>query len=323
MSLAFLSLAASPPQEDVVRKIVPDAEKIKRVPRRISPAAREKIEKALGEKLDPADLAPVVWEAYATVPSVSSMDKTLVRVVVATAKGPRGPVRVGVAAATLENTVHAVKILDNADVKALESRDFLGQFAGFEYTPNLYSGPAVLSTALRKASDGKDEAAKELDAVIRMSVLMRAVGPAYERLLDHLEKKDRGAADEVAELDHVFEESIRLLPAAKFLRPTQVEKFKGFAQEGRADLAELRGLLDGGRFEDAYRKAGRLEADRCSRCHGAYRRTFREARLEREVGNGHFSTKVDVAVPEKAHEASYQAVAAGVKKALLIAAEAR
>ena len=70
-------------------------------------------------------------------------------------------------------------------------------------------------------------------------------------------------------------------------------------------------------------RAGRLEADRCSRCHGAYRRTFREARLDRGIGNGHFSTKVDVAVPEKAVEASYQAVATGVKKALLLAAEAR
>lgn len=322
-TIALLSALAAAPQDDAVRKIVPDAEKIKRVSRRISPQAREKIEKALGEKLDASDLAPVVWEAYATVPSVSSMDKTLVRIVTTTVKGPRGAVRVGVATATLENTVHAVKILDNADVKALESHVFLGQFSGFEYSPNLFNGPDVLSAALRTAAEGADEAAKELDAVVRMSVLMRAVGPVYERLLDRLETKDRGSVEDIAELDRVFEESVKLLPAAKFLRPTQVDKFKAFAQDGRADLAEMKKLLAAYKFDDAVRKAGRLEADRCSRCHGAYRRTFREARLARSVGNGYFSTRLDVAVPDKAQEASFQAVASAVKKAILIASEAR
>jgi hypothetical protein len=315
LALALILLA---PQEDVVKKVVPDAEKVKKTARKLAPAAKDKIEKALGEKLDAADLAATVWECYATVPQVSSMDKTLVRVLAVSVKGPKGPIRVGVSVASLESTVHAVKVLENADDKAVESKHFLSQFNGFEYSANLYNGPDVLKGAFAKA--GGD---KELDVAIRMSALMRAMGPVYDRLSEKIEKKDKSAAEEVAELEKLFDESLRLLANAAFLKASQVEKFKAFAASGKQQLADIRALAGGGRFDDAYRKAGELDAQSCSRCHGAYRRTFREARLERQVGNGYFSTQLDIAAPEKASEASYQAVGKAVRKAVLIAAEAK
>src|SRR5579862_6092025 len=111
--LAVLLFLAGVPQDDVVKKIVSDAEKVKKLPKKISKDSRDKIEKALGEKLADPDLAPPLWECMSTVPAVSSMTKTKVLVTVVTVKGPKGPIKIGVAAATVESTLHVVRILEN------------------------------------------------------------------------------------------------------------------------------------------------------------------------------------------------------------------
>ena len=315
MRFAALIVLLLLPQEDLVKKVAPDAEKIKRSTRKVPPAGREKIEKALGEKLADADLAAPLWECSATVPKLTSGEKTPCRVVFVTAKAPKGPVKLGVAVAWLENTVHAVRVLENADDKALESPEFLRGFEGAEYTTALSSPPDVLSAALKKAGEGKDDASKELAALIRMSLLMRAMDGPYHRLLG--ETKDPAA--DVAELSRLNEESLALLPALKFLQAPQLQKFRDFAQGMKADLAEAKAA----KREDVARRVGKMEADRCSRCHGAYKQRFRDARLERGAGNGWFSTKVDLAAPNPALAPSYDAVGAAVRKALLLASEAR
>src|SRR5262252_7606338 len=147
-----LLLAGGAAQDDLVRKIVSDADKIKKLNRKLTKESRDKIEKALGEKLLDTDLAPPLWECMSTVPAVSSMTKTKCLVTVVTVKGAKGPIRIGVAAATVESTLHTVKILDNGDDRALESKLFIGQFEGFEYTPNIWNTPDTLSSAIKKAS---------------------------------------------------------------------------------------------------------------------------------------------------------------------------
>ena len=92
----LLLLAGGVAQDDVVKKIVPDADKIKKLTRKISKESRDKIEKALGEKLQDADLAPLLWECNSTVPAVSSMAKTHCLVTVVTVKGPKGLIKIGV-----------------------------------------------------------------------------------------------------------------------------------------------------------------------------------------------------------------------------------
>lgn len=325
LALAVLLVILGPAraaQDDVVKKIVPDAEKIKRLAKKIPPAGRDKIEKALGEKLADADLAPALWECYSTVPRVSSMEKTRCLVTTVTVKAPRGLVRVGVAVATLEKTVHVVKILENQDDKALEARFFLAQFDGLEYSDSLYSPGSALADGLKKAQ-GADEAAKEHDAVIRMNLGMRAMGPSWERMMDRIDKRDKAAADEVAIMDRALDEALKLLPNAKFFKATKQDKFKGFATGGRSDLAELKKLLDAGKFDDAYRRAGQVDADRCAKCHASYRNEFRTEREKRGLGNGFFSTKLEVAVPDPKLEPSFQAVATAVRKAILLATEAK
>jgi hypothetical protein len=214
-------------------------------------------------------------------------------------------------------------VLENADDKGVESKLFLSQFEGFEYTEHLYNAPSALADVMKKASEAKDDGAKEADMLLRMNTQMRAVGPVWERMREKLEKKDKTAGEDAAAMGKLFEDANRLIAAARFLKPTQHDKFKGFSGGAVTDLADLRRLVDGGKFDDAYRKTGEIESARCARCHGAYRLAFKEARFTHQLGNGYFSTKLEVAMPDPRLEASYQAVATGIRKALLLLTEAK
>ncbi len=322
MRFALLALAvlAGRSQDDVVKKIVPDAEKVKKLAKKLPAGAREKIEKALGEKLADAELATPLWECYSTVPAVSSMDKTRCVVCVVTVKGPKGLVKVGVAAATLEKALRSVRILENADDKGIESKHFLMQFEDFEYTDNLYNAPSVLADQLRKAQ-GADDASREMDCLVRMNTIMLSIGPAWERMMEKIDKKDKSAADEVALMDKAFDDSLKLIPAAKFLRATSHDRFKQYATGAKTDFADMKNLIGAGKFDDAYRKSGEVDSQRCAKCHGSYRQQFRTARFDRSLGNGYFSTRLDVGVHDPKLDAACQAVATGIKKAILLAAE--
>jgi hypothetical protein len=309
-------------QDDVVKKTVSDADKIKRLSKRLSRESREKIEKALGEKLENADLSPPLWECQSTVPAVSSMAKTRCLVTAVTVKGPKGTIKVGVAVATVENTVHVVRLLENGDDKGLESKSFLGQFEGFEYSTALWSPPAVLADAIKKSA-GKDDAARELDTLLKVNGTMRALGPMWDRLLAGIEKKDKAAGDEIAAMDKLFEESVRAATGSKFLSAGRQEKFKAAGDGTRTDLAALKALIAAAKFDEAFKKSGEIDAARCGRCHGPQRGAFRDGRTAHGIGNGHFSTKLEVAMPDPKLEASYQAVATAVRKAILLATEAK
>ncbi|MFN3484498.1 MAG: hypothetical protein ACK44W_03325 [Planctomycetota bacterium] len=315
-------LASGTLQEDVVKKVAPDAERVRKVARKLAPGAREKIEKALGERLAEADLVAPLFECYATVPSVSSMEKTRLVVAVVSGRGPKGPFRLAVAVAPGEDTVHAVRVLENADEKVLESKAVLAQFQGFEYTANLYSPPQNLAAALGKAA-GKDEAAREVDALVRMSLGMRAVGPVWDRLLEKIDRKEAAAGEDLVFLGRAFDESAKLVAEARFLKVPQQERFRQYAAGARADLEELGQFLKEGKFDEAYRKSGEIDSQRCARCHGAYRGRFREARSERGLGNGYFSTRLEVAVSDARHEASVEALARTVRKAVLLIEETK
>lgn len=323
LAIAVLLLLPGGLQDDAVKKVVSDADKVKKLSRRISKESRDKIEKALGEKLQDADLAPPLWECMSTIPAVSSMGKTKCLVTVVTVKGARGPIRIGVAAATVEATLHMVKILENGDDKALESKLFLSQFEGFEYTPNIWNAPDVLTGAIKKAAAGGDDTAKELDTLLKVNGHMRAVGPMWERMLVAIEKRDKAAADDIVAMDKAFDESIKAVSASKFMTATRQDKFKTSASGAKSDLADLKGLLAAMKWDDAFKKTGEMDSQRCAKCHGAYRRSFRDGRLNQNLGNGYFSTKLEVAIPDPKLEASYQAVATGIRKAILLATEAK
>lgn len=318
----LLLLAGAAPQDDIVKKIVSDADKIKKLNRKVSKESRDKIEKALGEKLNEADLFPALWECMSTVPAVSSMSKTKCLVTWVTVKGPKGPVKVGVAAATVETTLHTVKILENADDRGIESKLFLSQFDGFEYTPNIWNAPDMLNGILKK-STGPDDSGKDLGTLLKVNSGMRSLGTKWDRMLQAIEKKDKSAADDIGAMDQAFDEAIKVVQESKFLSASKQDKFKAAAAGARTDLAELKGLIGAMKFDQAFKKTGEIDSLRCAKCHGAYRRTFRDGRLAANLGNGYFSTKLEVAMPDPKLEASFQAVAGAIHKAILIATEAK
>jgi hypothetical protein len=323
VSAVLLLLAGGVAQDDVVKKIVSDADKIKKLTRKISKDSRDKIEKALGEKLQDAELVPLLWECNSTVPAVSSMARTRCLVTVVSVKGPKGLIKVGVAAATVETTLHTVKILENGDERAIESKLFLAQFEGLEYTPNVWNSPDTLAGAIKKAAAGGDDAAKEIDALLKMNGSMRAVGPMWDRMIAGIEKKDKSAADEIGAMEKVFDESAKIVGYAKFMSAAKQDKFKQSASGAKSDLGDLKKLIEGMKFDEAFKKSGEIDSARCAKCHGAYRRAFRDGRLAQSLGNGYFSTRLEVALPDPRLEASFQAAATAIHKAILIATEAK
>ena len=124
-------------------------------------------------------------------------------------------------------------------------------------------------------------------------------------------------------MDRAFDESIKAVSGSKFMSATKQDKFKAAAAGARTDLGDLKNLIGAMKFDEAFKKSGEIDSARCAKCHGAYRRTFRDGRLEKNLGNGYFSTKLEVAVPESRAETSYQAVATAVRKAILLATEAK
>jgi hypothetical protein len=63
--------------------------------------------------------------------------------------------------------------------------------------------------------------------------------------------------------------------------------------------------------------------EQCSKCHSGTRKLFRPARAERGIGNGNFAIGVDIAASSGEFVEAQQAVARGVRKALLMLAEAK
>jgi hypothetical protein len=237
-------------------------------------------------------------------------------------KGPKGLIKIGVAAATVETTLHTLKILENGDDKGIESKLFLSQFEGLEYTPNIWNSPDTLAGAIRKAA-GADDDAKTVDTLLKVNGHMRAVGPMWDRMLLAIEKKDKSAADEIGAMDKAFDESIKVVMGSKFMSAAKQDKFKASAAGARTDLADLAKMIGSMKFDEAFKKSGEIDSARCAKCHGAYRRTFRDGRLAQNLGNGYFSTKLEVAVPDSKLEASFQSVAGGIHKAILLATEAK
>jgi hypothetical protein len=186
-----------------------------------------------------------------------------------------------------------------------------------------HNSSSYFSAENLKKAQGADDGAKETDALVRINSTMRGMGPAWQRMMERIDKKEKAAADEAALLDRDLEETLKLLPAAKFFKASKADKFKGFASGGRTDLGDVKKLLDAGKFEDAFRRAGQIDSDRCAKCHASYRNEFGSEREKRGLGDGYFSTKLEVGMPDPKLEASYQAAANGIRKAILLATEAK
>lgn len=312
--LAMLGLSPLPGGD--VEKLLPDAEKVEKTGRTLSPESRAKIEKALGEPL-PAG-APEIWEARATIPSVSVAEKTRVRVTVVEVRGAKGTMKIGVAAIPEDRMVAAVGLLKNEDDPALGKGGFLESMQGFVYGEALFSPPSVLVEARKQAEKSPDG---ETAMLLGFRRGMYDVGAAWTAMSELPQNKVR--ATKAAALAKELDPLIRMTRKVPFLKQAPQERFTRWMSEFREGLHSISRDAAAEKTEEVQRTIHQLETNVCSKCHGSSRRPFRERRTELGIGDGYFEPGLDVAPASPEMETSYRALLRGVRRAVLILSEAK
>lgn len=320
--LSLVAAAASPPRQDELKKMFPDIEGVKKSPRKLSKEARERIEKAIEGKLDDRDANAILWEAKATVVDGNPGEKSRLLYMILTAKGPKGEVKLGVAIAPEDRVVAGVRVLENRDDPAVASDEFLVQFEGFHYSANLANPSSMLVDARKQAAERKDEKARQLDGIFKLHAIMHPVEAAWQSLQRHLDKDSKEAAADAERIINLFGETEKLLPDFTFLKQSSSDSFRRRLKESVKGLGTLAQHAKAGKMVEARRSADEVLKMSCTLCHAGNARIFREKRLELGIGNGYFAVGLDVKVAEGPRE-SFQAVAAAIRKAVLILTEVR
>jgi hypothetical protein len=299
---------------DEVKKTVPDAREIRKSARALDAEGRKRVEEALGKAISDADAAEPVWELRAVVAEVGGSEPVPVLWTAVTVAGPKGEIRVGVARAADDGVVVGVAILKDGGSPAAGDHAFLKQFESFVLSENLKQPPSKLEEA-RKAAG--------LGAVLGATMTqMFKVGMSWERLEALLVKEDVAAKAEAETIAAAFQEVAGHVAKFEHQKEGQRERFAKNLERSRDDVKKLVPLIEAKKFADARQSAGDI-AEQCSKCHSGTRTPFRTKREELGIGNGNLVLGVDIAASSDEAKEVQQAVATGVRKALLILAEAK
>ena len=309
-----LLCVAAASRNDEVKKTVPDAKEIQKSARVLDAEGRKNVEEALGQAITEEDAKEPIWEARAVVAEVGGSEAVPVLWTAVTVKGPKGAIRVGVARAADDGVVVGVAILKNGDAPGAEDRAFLKQFESFVLSENLRQPPAKFEEA-RKAAG--------LGAVLGATMThMFKVGLAWDRLEALLAKEDPAAKAEAEIVVAAFSEVTGHVAKYEHQKEGQRERFAKNLERARDETKKLLPVIEGKRFAEARVLAGEI-GEQCSKCHSGTRTPFRNQREALGIGNGNFVLGVDVAASSEDAKVVQQAVATGVRKALLILAEAK
>ena len=319
LAVLILGLGAAPggdPADDV-KKVLSDAEKVKRTRFRLSKESKAKIEKALGEGIGKI---PTMYECRASVPLLG-MEKSKVYVVFLDVQGPKGKIRIGVAAVPYEKLIAKVAVLsNNKDDKIIESEGFLIQFEDYEYGEAIYNPYATLEAARKKAAGGKD---KTLSMLITCNEEMRKVQRMWDQILDKIDAKDKTAAKDLDSIAGLAKGVDKITKKISFYRDTQQQRYDKWMKQMIRDFGKVKGEVNKKDFISARKDAVELYKSYCSRCHASSQRTFSREREKRDIGNGYFDPKLDVYNPDEKHDKLIRAVLKEVRRAVLIMAEVK
>jgi hypothetical protein len=305
-------------QDSDLKKALPDAEGIKKSGRKLDKAGRERIEKALGTKLEDKDI-PLIWECRATVHSASSSDKVRVLYCVVTARGAKGDVRIAVAVAPDEERLAVVKVLDNKDEKALEDATFLQQFEGFEYAASLEKPASSLEEARAKGKAPSDAATRELGAFLALTERMHGVQAEFDALQGRIAQNKDDAIDPAKRLHAAFGDVEKMTPSfSGFLQKSQIDRFAQSTRASQKDVDAAIGAIKEKKWTDAAAAVSRLANDQCNRCHASLRSRFTDRRADLGIGNGYFVIGHELTAPAEASREAAQGVATAVRRAVLI-----
>ncbi len=322
--LLMVGVAASrePQQDGDIKKLLPDAEGIKKSPRKITKEAKEKIEKALGSKIDDKDV-PQIWEARATVPAANPNEKTRVFCVTLTCKGPKGDLKIAVAVATEEHIIAAVKILENKDDKAADSKTFLGQFEGFEYSSNFEMPATALDDARKKAQAAADADGKMLAALFALTDKMHVTQGDFEAIDAKIQKEEDGVIDAAQRMKSTFADMEKLSPSYTFLQAGQIGRFTTSLKAAQKDLQRVIDATKGKKWSDAAKAMTDLGNEQCNKCHAWSRSRFSAERVKLGIGNGYFVVGHEISAPSSGPKESFQSIATTVRRAVLIVTQAK
>jgi hypothetical protein len=322
LGLTLLAGFSTPaPQEDL-KKLLPDAEGVKRSARKLSKEARERIEKALDRKLDDKEAAPAIWECRANVAEANANDKVRVLYTVVTGKGPKGEFKIGVAIAPEERYVAGVQVVENKDDPAIAAENFLLRLEQIPFTGNLANPPSVLAELRKTAATRKDEKLKQTDGILKLHDLMHPVQRHWDSLEAHLDKDGKEAAADADAIAKLFGEAEKTLADFTFLKTSQSDAFRRRLRDGVKELGTLAQHVKNGKMAEARATAAEIGRTSCSQCHAGTRRIFLNKRNDLGLGNGYFAPGLDVYVPAGPKE-SFEAAVTAIRTAVLILSEAK
>ena len=300
-----------------VKKVLHDAERVKKSRKKLSSAARVKIEKALGEKIGSRT---IMYEARAMVPMISPFEKTKVYVTFVNAKGPKGTVRLGVAVVPVDRIIARIGVLKNGDDAFVQSAGFLDPFQDYEYGDAILKPASALDEARKKAAQGKD---KEPALLLRTIDEMRKVGDLWDTILDKLPDLDASVVADIDALIRQVELIEGFTKRIPFYRDTQQSRFDKLMRTMRRSLRGLRSKVSDGEFDPARKAAVRISSQSCSRCHASSQRTFSARRDRHSIGDGFFRAGYDVGRAPAGKEKVVDAVLKAIRKAVLILDQAK
>jgi hypothetical protein len=301
--LLLLFLLPQETTEEQAKALFASATDLKRVERELTADQRERFEKATGREA-PAKVSCV--EARAKVMGDAPVRVVLVVVAIET---PAGPAKLGVCIAPDASSLVRVRLLDHAEPKGTETSAFFRQF--FLYAYAAAERPwSDLDAARKKADDGD----RKLRALFAMKKAMRALALLDESLGAKLEAGKAGADDAraIAKLfDDVEKEDLSFIGAAR------AKALAASLANAKSMVGEVEAALKAGRLEKAKTAAAAFR-DSCNGCHGGSMAPFQQARADAGISNGLFRPDFDLLPDPKLDDKIEEAVAKGVKAAVLL-----
>ncbi len=299
--------------DEVVKRVLPEGAAPGRSKRAVD---AERARAALGA--DPA-AEVTVWTAAGSHPmsnrSSSQWSATVVRI-----DTPHGPADLAVAALLDEHMVARVRIAGLPADKV--PTDFLRRLGGFEYAAGSLEQPvSTLEAAQKKAAEGKDAEALLMRALLHVRSSMSQVTPANSVIVDRILKKERKPAEAEA-LSKIFEEMSRSSDALTFLRDDQRKRLRDLSGSHAASARAAAAAIRAGDWKRADDSLQAISTG-CAGCHGQFARLFRPERAKRGIGDGYFRVGFDVLAEPGADPKLTDAIAAGVRRALVLLSNAK
>ncbi len=231
-----------------------------------------------------------------------------------------GPADLAVSGLLSENMVGRVRI-SGLQEKHVPS-DFLRQFGGFEYETGSLSEPAATLDDVRTtAAAGKDEEAALLRALLAVRTGMSRITPLSLVIVDRIQKKQK-KADEADALFKVYDEVSKSTDALTFLRADARKRLRDLAAASAGHARTIGDGIRSGNFAAAD-KAQQTLSSSCGACHGNFISVFRPERARRKLGDGYFRVGFDLIPQGDADPKLLEAIAGGVRRAMVMLRESR